>query len=121
MSGIIDTNLSNIQDKKAHPWRICPIGKHYVKEHLIHTVPSKSHPDGMTVTCHEHCASNQSSKDELSHYEIQYIDNTYFSNLQATWEEAIIEYKGYWDEVEAGEDPEGIQLLRQFYKILQGN
>lgn len=33
-------------DKKIHPWRICPIGTHLVKEHPLHIPPSKKHPDG---------------------------------------------------------------------------
>lgn len=236
---------SRTEEEKAHPWRICSIGKHYVREYVAHIPPSKAHPDGITATWHEHCAMNVSHKDELSYHEIQYIDVTYFGALvgppisgllteifpsadkydlqirgwtqywndvlkedilldanvvkaligtessflknppkvrsahglmqlteltfrvlqdpkgelsnylvriawnqlldpstnicmgirwlfqkkklasirlgrEASWEEAIIEYKGYWDEVDAGEDPEGMQLFRQFYKILQG-
>src|SRR3990167_2063390 len=245
MSAMIISKDSDNQDKKAHPWRICPIGKHFVREHVVHIPPSKSNPDGTTSTWHEHCATNLSHKDELSYYEIQYIAATYFvalvgsptpglltkvfpaadhydvqirgwvkywndifqgndlldanlikaligtessflknpsrvrsahglmqlthstfvvlqdpkgelsdylvripwdqildptSNIcmgvrwlfqkkklasvrlkrPASWEEAVIEYKGYWGEVNAGQDPEGMQLFRQFYKILQG-
>jgi len=238
-------NVSHDEDKKAHPWRICPVGKHFVREYVGHIPPSKSHPDGSTATWHEHCASNLSHKDELSYHEIQYITETYFRSLSgppvagllnnifpaadnydvlirgwvkywndifqekdlldanlikaligtessflinpsrvrsahglmqitqmtfqvlqdpkgelsdylirvswnkildptsnicmgvrwlfqkkklasfrlkrsASWEEAIVEYKGYWDEVDSGHDPQGMQLFRQFYKILQG-
>lgn len=37
----------------------------------------------------------------------------------ASWEEAIIKYKGYWDEVEKGEDPKPMQHLREYYNRLQ--
>jgi hypothetical protein len=38
----------------------------------------------------------------------------------ASWEEAIIEYKGYWDIIKKGEIPLAIKHLRVFYKRLQG-
>ena len=37
----------------------------------------------------------------------------------ASWEEAIIEYKGYWDEINARKMPKGIENLRKYYQILQ--
>lgn len=37
---------------------------------------------------------------------------------QATWEEAVIEYKDYWTEVNSGRDPIGMQHLREFLKRL---
>lgn len=37
----------------------------------------------------------------------------------ASWEEAIIEYKGYWDEVDSGHDPEAMQNLRQYLERLE--
>lgn len=54
-------------EKKAHPWRRCPWGKHLVKKHTGHTPPSKNHPNGADVIWHEHCANNPSKKEELSH------------------------------------------------------
>jgi len=26
---------------KAHPWRVCPVGYHYVRTHKVHTKPGK--------------------------------------------------------------------------------
>lgn len=72
---------SNKAVEKAHPWRRCPIGEHFVKEHLENIPPSKSHPHGIIITRHDHCATNPSDKDELSFDEIQYITETYFSTL----------------------------------------
>lgn len=37
----------------------------------------------------------------------------------ASWEEAIIEYKGYWDEVKKGNDPKPMQHLREYFNRLQ--
>ncbi len=234
------------ETKKAHQWRRCPIGQHFVKEHVTHIKPSKKHPDGL-VKVGEHCANNPSHKEELSYDEIQYITQTYFYDLSgpptpvvltkryptaddfdalirgwakywddifnlddpldtnlvkallgsessfdinppkgnknahglmqllhdtfiilqdpkgelhdylvripwnkildpssnicmgvrwlfqkkklasvrlkriASWEEAVIEYKSYWDEVNAGQVPQGLVNFREFYQILQGD
>ncbi|MHB1946747.1 MAG: hypothetical protein ACYCQI_01360 [Gammaproteobacteria bacterium] len=64
--------ISKEGDKKAHLWRICPIGKHFVKKHIIHIRPSKKHPK----------ADNPSHKDELTSNEIKYISETYFKTLE---------------------------------------
>ena len=52
-------------DGKAHPWRICPIGKHYVRTHVLHIPSSKEHPEGQIVTRHDHCADNPSHLDMM--------------------------------------------------------
>jgi hypothetical protein len=39
-------------EKKVHRWRLCPIGKHYVREHQEHIPPSKKHPNGEVITRH---------------------------------------------------------------------
>src|SRR5579872_918061 len=70
-----------LDDKKNHPWRRCPVGKHLVREHIVHVHPSKAHPDGKVSVWHEHCANNPSGKEELSYAEINYIDEKYFSSL----------------------------------------
>ena len=38
----------------------------------------------------------------------------------ASWDEAVIEYKSYWDQVNAGEIPKGLANFREFYQLLQG-
>jgi len=57
-------------EKKAHLWRRCAIGKHWVREYEAHIAPSKEHPGGTVAKWHEHCADNPSHKDELSYDEI---------------------------------------------------
>lgn len=236
------------KDDKAHPWRVCPLGQHFVRTHLEHIPPSKSHPQGEVITRHEHCARNPSHKDMLSLDEIHVVSNKHFEGLSgpptadvltdyhkadnydllirgwvrywndvfefeeplnpnlikalmatessfdekalninhgnrargllqiteetlhvlndhkgelsnylmfiraqdlfdpsvnicagvrwlfrkqitasarlgrnATWDEAIIEYKGYWKIIEAGETPKALIKLREFYKLLEGN
>lgn len=73
--------ISSELDTKVHPWRICPIGKHLVRTHILHVPPSKEHPEGQTVIRHEHCAENPSHKDLLSYDEIQAMTKAHFSNL----------------------------------------
>lgn len=70
-----------LDERKTHPWRICPIGKHLVRTHQEHIPPSKTHPDGTVTTRHEHCAENPSRKDLLTALEIQAISGKHFSNL----------------------------------------
>lgn len=113
---------------KAHPWRRCPLGKHFVREHSVNFPPSKKNPNGLVAIRHVHCAANRSLKDELSYDEIQYITNTYFSHLQgppATSEVITEEYprvnnydveiRGwtkYWNEVFQLEDPLDPNLIK---------
>ncbi|MDP1614811.1 MAG: hypothetical protein Q8L68_03350, partial [Methylococcales bacterium] len=39
---------------------------------------------------------------------------------KATWDEAVIEYKAYWDEINKDNIPEGILRFRKFYQQLEG-
>jgi len=82
-SSISEKNGNNKDgfDKKAHDWRRCYIGKHFVREHVIHTPSSSVHPNGIVTTIQDHCADNASHKDELSFDEMQYISKKYFSTL----------------------------------------
>lgn len=82
-SDLIEKNLASSDDvnTKAHPWRRCAIGKHFVREHITHRSPNKQNSNGVVATVHEHCADNPSHKDELSYDEIQYISKTYFPHL----------------------------------------
>lgn len=38
--------MSTTETKKAHPWRRCPIGQHFVKEHITHIKPNEKHLQG---------------------------------------------------------------------------
>ena len=40
---------------------------------------------------------------------------------EATWEEAIIGYKGYWKEIKKGGKPLGLQKLQSYYRELLRN
>jgi len=123
-SGIASTKYSEI--KKAHPWRRCPIGQHFVKEHIIHIKPSKKHPDGL-VKIHNYCANNPSRKEELSYDEIQFITQTYFATLSGSPTAGILikdyptsdDFDGlirgwtkYWDDIFNSDDPLDANLVK---------
>lgn len=78
---MLGKSTNNLEKDKAHSWRVCPIGKHYVREHSEHTPPSKKHPRGEVIIRQAHCANNPSRKDVLSFDELQEISNKYFSKL----------------------------------------
>ncbi len=78
---------SDSSKNKTHPWRHCPVGKHYVREHSMHIPPNKEHPKGQIVIRHAHCRKiTNSSKliDSLSFDEIIYFSNTYFTDLKSS-------------------------------------
>lgn len=53
-------------EDKAHPWRRCPKGKHFVKEHSVHVPLNKKNPNGSIIIRHAHCATNRSRKQEYN-------------------------------------------------------
>lgn len=74
--------------EKTHPWRLCPIGSHYVREHQEHIAPSKKHPNGEIIIRHAHCAHNPLGKnkkrinDILTFGELQAIAKANFPPLK---------------------------------------
>ncbi len=82
-------------NEKTHPWRICPSGKHFVKEHIVHVPPSKKHPEGETIEKEAYCAVNPSKKDILSFDEIQAMTEKYFYQLSGPPKSNVL--KGYTD------------------------
>lgn len=58
------------EERSIHPWRICPYGKHWVKEHLRHQINKKTQDvDG-------HCRRNPLGRDRLTGDEIEYISRS---------------------------------------------
>ncbi|MBA2654374.1 MAG: transglycosylase SLT domain-containing protein [Gammaproteobacteria bacterium] len=127
MSNSIISETPADLEKKAHPWRRCPLGKHLVREHSVNIPPSKKHPNGIISIRHEHCAANKSHKDELSYDEIQNITHTYFPFLQGSPTSKILineysksdnydmEIRGwtkYWNEVFQPDEPLDPNLIK---------
>jgi hypothetical protein len=65
-------------ETKAHPWRLCPIGEHWVRRHPKHLGAGK-------VTDHDgHCRKNKKIKFEFYHAdELNLIAETYFKALES--------------------------------------
>jgi hypothetical protein len=112
---------------KAHRWRLCPLGKHYVREHQEHIPPSKKHPNGEIIVRHAHCANNPPHKnrkgqdepqDILSIDELHAIADANFSELPGPpkanvlkeyprvdeFDQYIRGWTLYWNEVFEAED-----------------
>lgn len=70
-------NLS--QDEKAHPWRVCPLGKYWVRAHPRNRVSSKGKP--YTQQMPGICRSGSSHKDHLYKDEIHEVAARSFSTL----------------------------------------
>lgn len=65
-------------ETKAHPWRLCPIGEHWVRRH-------PKHLDSGKVTDHDgHCRKNKKSKSEFYHAdELKMIADSYFESMKS--------------------------------------
>jgi len=114
------------EDDKAHPWRICPLGQHFVRTHLEHISPSKTRPQGEVITRHEHCAHNPSHKDMLSLDEIHVVSNKYFEGLSGrptaavltdfdkadNYDQLIRGWVRYWNDIFEFEEPLNPNLIK---------
>lgn len=69
------------QQKKVHPWRVCPLGQHWVRTHPMRIPPGQKNPSGTTIR-DGHCANNPSRKDQLYRDEIQLITQKHFWRLK---------------------------------------
>jgi len=120
------TTVKPNNNEKIHPWRFCPKGYHYVRTHPLRVPPSKSNPDGHTVTRHEHCAKNPHHKDLLNHFEISEITKKHFKNVKSKYKlGSLKEFPGsskydleiqgwvqYWNDVYKLVDPIDPNLIK---------
>jgi hypothetical protein len=73
-------------ENKSHPWRVCPIGEHWVRTHPMKVPISDRNPEGVTLR-DGHCHRNPPRKkntvveDYLERDEIYLISETYFGSL----------------------------------------
>lgn len=97
---------------KVHPWRLCEIGSHWVREHIRTT------PKGNVVTVRAHCARNPSGTDRLTVDEIAEITERQFGVLKgglcssnigygrgSEFDSIILGWTQYWNEVLAPDEP----------------
>jgi hypothetical protein len=114
-------------ETKKHPWRVCPLGSHLVKAHIVKIPPSKKHPNGIIITRQQHCAKNPSKKDLLSFPEVQLITANTFPQLSNNrklgtlsdfkekgdkYDLLISGWVQYWNEVLAPNDPLDPKLVK---------
>lgn len=67
---------------KIHPWRICPLGEHWVREHPRRIKPSRKYPFERTTSVEGHCRENPSHKEHLYSDEIHEIAHNQFQSLR---------------------------------------
>ena len=82
----------------VHPWRVCPYGEHWVRKHPLEIPPSKTYPEGHTVTRREHCARNPSGLDQLYAEEMTEIASQHFSDLKNKPCPLDLNFKGKGDQ-----------------------
>ncbi len=68
-------------DRKQHPWRKCPIGEHWVREHERNIEVSEKNPDGITIV-DAHCRKNPSHHEIFVADELQEIARLHFKNIK---------------------------------------
>jgi hypothetical protein len=99
------------QNKRSHPWRMCPPGKHWVVSHPLHVPISEKNPSGLTIR-DEHCRLNRSKKDQIYSDELQKIAQEHFSRLKKLptpdklghsngndYDRIIAGWTKYWNEI----------------------
>ncbi len=65
-------------ETKSHPWRLCPIGEHWVRRHPKHL------QSGRTTDHDGHCRRNKKSKNEFYHAdELKMMAEVYFDSLKS--------------------------------------
>ncbi|MCK5074320.1 MAG: transglycosylase SLT domain-containing protein [Bacteriovoracaceae bacterium] len=68
-------------NKKQHPWRKCPIGEHWVREHERKIGVSEKNLDGVTIV-EAHCRKNPSHHEIFVADELHEIAKKYFKNVK---------------------------------------
>ncbi len=73
---VTDYRGFNLSFKQAHPWRLCPIGEHWVKEH------PRSSSRGVSTVVDGHCRKNPKGKDVITAEELVEIANKHFQQIK---------------------------------------
>lgn len=109
---------------KSHPWRLCPIGEHWVRRHPKNLQSGK-------VTDHDgHCRKNKKSKSEFYHAdELRLIAESHFDSLKSNpdimpvpdslgfpngnkYDLLIAGWTKFWNEVLKPEEPLSPDLVK---------
>lgn len=110
--------------EKKHPWRPCPLGQHWVREHPRTVSVSKKNPDGQTIV-DGHCRNNPSSHEIFVAEEIHKIASEYFKNLKHkpapdslgfpngnTYDDLIAGWTQFWNEIFKPKEPLDPDLVK---------
>ena len=118
--------------EKNHPWRICPIGEHWVTDHPLWIPPTEKR-SGYYTTRDGHCATNPKRgkskiiKDFLTAEEMQMIADKYFLSLSGSpnsgklpeyiigadnFDQYIRGWSKYWNDVFNPEEPLDPDLVK---------
>lgn len=98
-----------------HPWRLCPVGEHWVKTHRLKVLVSKKNPTGVTIR-RSHCAKNPTGKDQFYPDEIKEVAERNFKNVKerpcsidlgfnkngqdgSAYDELISGWTKYWNDI----------------------
>ncbi|MCC7441864.1 MAG: type II toxin-antitoxin system death-on-curing family toxin [Bdellovibrionales bacterium] len=66
---------------KSHPWRLCPIGMHWVREHELTLPPTLELPERETLR-RGHCRTNPSGREIYTSDELREIARLHFEGLR---------------------------------------
>ena len=102
---------------KPHPWRPCPLGKHWVSTHDRHRTSSRGLAYVQSVK--GHCRNNRSHQDHLYRNDILEIADRHFKKFDQTLLTPLKDFKGkdskydsmiqgwtkYWNDVFKPNDP----------------
>jgi hypothetical protein len=72
---------TNSKIKKTHPWRLCPIGEHWISEHNLSVPQSNKGPAYKTIR-RGHCRMNLSKHEFYTAQELQEIARLHFESLR---------------------------------------
>jgi hypothetical protein len=75
------SSTSELTPSKTHPWRLCPIGQHWVREHPLTIPPSEKKPEYETLR-RGHCRTSPKGKEVYTTDELREIARLYFETLR---------------------------------------
>lgn len=123
---LYDSSAPGDAIKKIHPWRLCPAGQHWTKDHAVHIAPSRKNPVGSRVPRSGHCTKNPSGKDRMVPLEMAEIARNHFTsatnkpcaldlgygNAGKQFDDFIAGWVQYWNDVLTPATPLDANLVK---------
>lgn len=110
--------------EKKHPWRPCPLGQHWVREHPRTVSVSEKNPDGKTIV-DGHCRNNPSRHEIFVADEIQKIAAEHFKDIKIRptsdsfgfpkgndYDDLIAGWTQFWNEIFNPKEPLDPDLVK---------